>query len=284
MKYFIALDIGATKILGAIVKNNKVEYKIKKPTQSQAGKVKVIKNIENIIEELIIWNEKKNKYRKLEKIGIGFAGQIDSKNGIILSTGNFSSDFKQVKLADLLIKNFGVPVKIDNDVKCFMKAEMKSGAGKRLNNAIGLTFGTGIGGAILMDKKLWTGKNNTAGEVGFMKIAGAWVGSLPKSENYKKYAWEVVASGRAWKALETKTNAKKADEIIINNIVTGLLNLAYILNPESFILGGGLIEHKDFVKKIRKEFNKQAPWPWFKKIRIVSADMKDDAILFGALL
>jgi predicted NBD/HSP70 family sugar kinase len=284
MKYFIALDIGATKILGAIVKNNKVEYSIKKPTQSKAGKVKVVKNIENIIEELIVWNEKKNKYRKLEKIGIGFAGQIDSKNGIILSTGNFSSDFKNIKLAEILNKKFKVKVQIDNDVKCFMKAEMKYGVGKKLNNAIGLTFGTGIGGAIMMDKKLWTGKNNTAGEVGFMKIAGAWVGALPKSENYKKYAWEVVASGKAWWLLEKKTNAKKADEIIINNIVIGLLNLSHILNPESFILGGGLMEHKDFVKKIRKEFNKQASWPWFKKIRIVRAGLGDDAILLGSLL
>lgn len=284
MKYSIALDIGATKILGAIVKNNKVEYTLKKPTQSRVGKVKIIKNIEKVIEELILWAEKKNKYRQLEKIGIGFAGQIDSKNGIILSTGNFSTDFKQVKLADILNKKFKVKVQLENDVKCFMKAEMKYGAGKKLNNAVGLTFGTGIGGAIMMNKKLWTGKDNTAGEAGFMKIAGSWVGAMPKSDNYKKYVWEEFASGRAWWNLKKKTSVKKADEIIISNIVVGLLNLSHILNPECFILGGGLMEHKDFVKKIRKEFNKQASWPWFKKIRIVRASLGENAILLGALL
>jgi len=108
MKYQISLDIGATKILGGIVSKNKTVYKIKKPTQSQSGKVKILKNIKNIIDELNVWALSQNKYSKLEKIGIGLAGQIDTKNGIILSTTNFSNDFKNIKLSEILNKNFGV--------------------------------------------------------------------------------------------------------------------------------------------------------------------------------
>jgi len=135
-----------------------------------------------------------------------------------------------------------------------------------------------------MNGKLWTGENNSAGEFSHMKIAGEWIGNAPKCGLGEKYCWESIASGRAWYKLAKKYGDKKADEIVIHNVVTGLLNLTYILNPNTFILGGGLMEHKGLIKKIRAEFNKQAVWPWFKKVRIITAKMEDDAILLGSLI
>lgn len=279
MKYSISIDIGATKILGGIVIGKKVLHKIKKPTQSNSGKTNVIKNIIAVIEEL-----QQAKPGKLQKIGIGIAGQVDHKKGIILSTGNFSKDFKNVKLAEVLKKKFNVPVQIDNDVRNFTLAETKMGAGKGLKNIIGLTFGTGIGGAIFMNGEMWRGKDNSAGEVGHTKISGKWVGNIPKCGCGDKYCWESVASGKAWNKLYKKYNKKKADEIIVYNIVTGLLNLCNTLNPDVIILGGGLMEHGDILPKIKKEFNSRCAWPWIKKTRIVKARLKDDAILLGNLI
>ena len=280
MKYSISLDIGATKTLGGIVVGRKVLHKIKKPTQSNSGRAKIIKNIISIIEEL-----QSLQLGKLQKIGIGIAGQVDIKKGIVLGTGNFSKDFKNIKLVDILTKKFGVPVQIDNDVKAFTKAEAKLGAGRGLKNIIGLTFGTGIGGGIFMNNKMWRGKDNTAGEVGHMKISGKWIGNIPKcGNNNEKYCWESVASGRAWHKLYKKYGKQKADKIIVYNITTGLLNLCDILNPDVIVLGGGLIEHGDILSKIKKEFNSRCPQAWLKKTRIVKARLSDEAILFGALM
>ena len=278
MKYQIALDIGATKILGASMLNKKIIKKIKRPTRSKLKRAEVVKNIIKVARELIVPNS------KLIKIGIGIAGQVDYKKGIVLSTANFGKDFKNVRLAQLLKTEFKVPVQIDNDAKCFLQAEMKFGGGRGYQDVVGLTFGTGIGGAIAMNGSLWRGANNTAGEVGHMKISGQWIGQVPICGCGQKYCWESVASGRAWQKLYKKYSQKKADEIIIYNIVTGLLNLCYLLNPEVIILGGGLMEHHNLIEKIKKEFNSRTNWSWFKKTKITPAKLKDEAILFGSVL
>lgn len=277
-KYSIALDIGATKILGGSVQGNKIIKKIKKPTQSKAGRQKVINNIAKVVKNLIIPGY------KLTQIGVGLAGQVEHKKGIVLSTGNFGPDFKNVKLSQILKTKFKVPVKVDNDVKCFIQAEAKWGAGRGYKNLMGLTFGTGIGGGIIMNGELWRGIDNTAGEVGHMKISGQWIGEVPICGCSQKYCWESVASGKAWQKLAKKYTQKKADEIVVYNIVAGLLNLCYILNPEIFILGGGLLEHPDMLSKIRKEFNSRCQLPWFKKTKIVKARLGEKAILLGAIM
>lgn len=284
MKYSIVLDIGATKTLGGLVINNKVIYKIKQPTQAKAGKQKVIKNILNIIDALVDLALKKNRRYKLEKIGIGLAGQVNHHQGVVLSTTNFSRDFKNIKLAMIIKDKYKVPVRIDNDVKCFLQGEMRYGIGRGMQNVVGLTLGTGIGGALLVDGKLWRGKDNTAGEVCHMKISGQWIGPVLPCGCGQKYCWESMASGRAWQKLKQKYGSKKANEVVVYNLVTGLLNLSYILNPEAFIIGGGLTEHKDLLPRVRREFSRRALCPWFKKVRIVGAKMKDEAILLGSLL
>ncbi len=278
-KYKLAIDMGATKTLAGVVEKNKVVQTKKQSTQSKKDKKIILSNLENLIEELI-----KEKKEKPSLIGLGIAGQVDPQSGTVLSTGNFSESFKNIKLQKILEKKFKSKVKIDNDVKCFVKAEKKYGRGKNLNNFIGLTFGTGIGGAIVMNDKFWRGNKNTAGEVGHMKIPCSWPGSLPKCGCGSKNCWESVASGKAWFKIHDKYNKKTADLHVVKNIVTGLLNLSYIASPESFILGGGLMEHPDMLPMIKNEFKKQAKWPWFKQIKVTTPSMGDEAILIGSLI
>ncbi len=280
MKYSITLDIGATKMLGGVVtKSNKVIKTLKKPTQAKSGKAKIIKNIINLIADL-----QAEQAGKLVSIGIGIAGQVNYEKGIVISTGNFGKDFKNVKLTEILRKEFKIPVQVDNDVKCFTKAEAKFGAGKGLKNIVGLTFGTGIGGGIFIDNKIWRGKDNTSSEFGHMKISGQWIGKAPICGCNSKYCWESVASGKAWQKIYKKTNRKKANDIIVHNIATGLLNLSLIFNPDVFILGGGLMEHKDIMPLIKKEFNSRVPWSHLKNVKILNAKLGDNAILIGAVL
>ncbi|HPI67067.1 MAG TPA: ROK family protein [bacterium] len=282
MSYSIALDIGATKTLGAIIKNNRILKKIKQPTQAKTNKNNILKNIKKIIKELMARPE--IAHDVLKKIGVGFAGQIDQKKGLVLGTGNFVKSFKNIKLAEILESEFKVKVAIDNDVHCFVLAESQRGAGVGIKNLVGLTLGTGIGGGILNQGVLWRGLNNTAGEVGNMKIAGQWIGPAPICGCGQKYCFESMASGNAWHKINKKYGAKKADQIIIYNIVTGLINLCYILNPEMLILGGGLMEHPGLLKKIKNEFLIRAEETWFRQVKIVLPKLGDEAILMGSLM
>lgn len=282
MSYSIALDIGATKTLSAIIKNNRMMVKIKKPTGAQTNKETIIKNIKNIIKALLMTPI--GKTESLKMIGIGLAGQIDHKKGIVMNTTNFTRNFKNIKLAEILAKEFKTKVILDNDVHCFVKAESKLGSGVGVKELVGLTLGTGIGGGIIHEGELWRGFNNTAGEVGHMKISGQWISPIPTCGCGQKYCFESVASGRAWHKLNRKYGQKKADEIIVYNIVTGLLNLGNILNPAMFILGGGLMEHAGLIKKIKNNFIVRANHAWLKDIKIVPAKLEADAILLGALM
>ncbi|MFH1457284.1 MAG: ROK family protein [Patescibacteria group bacterium] len=275
-KYAITLDIGATKTLVGLISGNKIiKTKIRR-TGSKKNNTEIIKNIKNAIKSL--WEENVNQ------IGVGIAGQVDNKKGIIVSTTNFNQKFKNIKLVDILTKEFKIPVMVDNDVKCFVKSEIKNGYGKTYKNFIGLTFGTGIGGGIVVDGQLVRGEKNLAGEIGHMKIAGKWSGVAPQCGCGNKYCFESVASGSAWWKMNKKHGKKQADKIIINNIAVGLNNLATILNPECFILGGGLMEHKNIINQIRKSFREQCKQSMLKDTKILKSKLGDQTILFGTLL
>ncbi|HPA25578.1 MAG TPA: ROK family protein [bacterium] len=281
--YSIALDVGATKTVGATIINQKIINSLRYTTNASAPKIKIIKQLEQIIFELS--QQKEISGYKLEKIGIGLAGQIDAQNGLIMATTNFNPDFKNVKLSQILSKKFKVPVFLNNDVKCFTKAEATLGLGRGFKNIVGLTFGTGIGGGIILNNLFLTGKNNTVGEIGHMKIAGHWLGTAPVCGCGQKYCFEAVASAKAWLKLSKKFGEKKADEIICYNIGIGLSNLAQILNPEIFILGGRLMKREKILMKIKQEFlNQVKNYPWLKNTKIVATKLGSEAILLGSLM
>jgi predicted NBD/HSP70 family sugar kinase len=272
--YIISLDIGATKTAGALMLNNKIIKKIKRPTNSKGTKIEIINGIQKTINLLWVNNVK--------KISIALAGQIDEKKGVVNSTANFNPLFKQIDLEKILGDKFKIKTSIENDVKCFALGEINFGEGKHIKNFLTITFGTGIGGAIVIDKKLYRGQDNLAGEFGHMKISGSWLGAPPVCGCKQKYCWESVASGSAWNKITKKHGEKIADKIISENIATGLANLSAIFNPEAIIMAGGLIEHKNIFGKIRKEFNIRVFNSTLRKTRLIKSKLGEDAILLGA--
>lgn len=274
--YIISLDIGATKIAAALIADNKVVKKFRKPTGASGTKIQIVANISSVIKQLWLGN--------IKKITIGFAGQIDPKKGVIISTANFNPAFKQIPLAEILSKEFKVPVTIDNDAKCFALGELNFGEGKHFKNFIALTFGTGIGGGIIIDKKLVRGQDNLAGEFSHMKISGSWSGAIPVCGCGQKYCWETIASGRAWMKLQKKHGAKNANKIIAQNVAIGLANLSAIFNPEAFILAGSLMKNPGILGAIRKEYNQKVFNPALRKTKLINSKLRSDAVLLGATI
>lgn len=173
-------------------------------------------------------------YRKdLKGIGIGLPGIIDCRNGRLINLPNLPL-LSGVELRREL-RAGRKQLYFDNDTKCIMRAEMKFGAARAFKNAVLMAIGTGIGGAMAIDRKIFYG-SGSAGELGHMIV------------DKGKYL-ETLAAGRL-----VKKFSKQKFENISKYIGLALANIINILNPEAVILSGGLADNhlSEFLPQARK--------------------------------
>ena len=156
---FIGVDIGGTKcavVKGNPYSENKIVEKVKFPTGT------VDETLARIIEEV-------KKMMPCDAIGISCGGPLDEDRGIIMSPPNLPG-WDNIHIVEMLIKRFGVPVYLLNDANACAVAEWKYGAGQGCTNMIFLTFGTGMGGGLILNGKLYSGSCGMAGEVGHIRL------------------------------------------------------------------------------------------------------------------
>lgn len=232
--YTLALDIGGSFIKSALVSSS---YRIieKKQIPTPQTKAKLNREIISLI----------NSYKdyKWKKIGIGCPGPADYQKGIILSPPNLA--WKNFNLKQLLTSLFpGKKIIINNDANCFTLAEARLGCGQGKKTVVGITLGTGIGGGVVIDNKIFHGKNN-AGEFGHFIINKKTVENATHQHPLvKKLGWEkIILSKTATK------QSKKIDDFwqyygrSIGKLIT---NITYAYDPDIIIIGGGV--SKAFVK------------------------------------
>ncbi|MCK5084221.1 MAG: ROK family protein [Candidatus Pacebacteria bacterium] len=291
-KKILAFDIGGTKIASGIVEFKKNSYQI-----FDYQKNVTPKNKDGVIQkliELIVYYQKDNNY---SGIGIGIAGQINYKKDIINYIPNIKG-FENVNLKKIIKKTIGENIEIDNDVKCFALAENRFGKFRGYINAVYLTIGTGVGGVIEVDNKLYRGEDNIAGEFGHMVI----VENGKKCGCGNKGCWEQYASGKAIEKLyfELYKQKKKAidiakdsakgvqkDQKVIKKsasyLAAGLVSIINTINPEIIVIGGSVVKQKEILDLARKDAFKKALIP-ARKTKIVRSDLGDEAMLVGAAL
>ncbi len=284
-KYLIVgLDVGGTKIhAGLVTPQGRVLKRFKVPTEASKGRSVILKNIEAAI--CGVW------HNDVRAIGVGLAGIVDAKKGIYLQGPNFPRSFRNISVAKELKRRFSVPVMVDNDVHCFTLGESRFGAGKGHSLVVGLTLGTGIGGGIVIDGRLYRGKNNAAGEVGHMIIG----------DNARDF--EDLASGTAMArmyaertgvrldALSVERAALKGDQAAIetisimrNALAVGIANIIHVLNPEVVIIGGGVSRMKALWSGLSKRVRSHLVYPQLAKTPIKKAVLGDTANVVGAAL
>ncbi|MCQ2387691.1 MAG: ROK family protein, partial [Clostridia bacterium] len=263
--YCIGVDIGGMSVkVGLVNEKGKI---IQKNVMKTAPTFKeVVKNISIQINELLSKN--KLKINDILGIGIGSPGIIDSKNGVIKSANNLHWEnkniFKELK------KYFNTKICISNDANVATLAEAKFGSAKGANTCVMFTIGTGIGGGIILNKKLYEGGFSMGAELGHTTI----VANGKKCSCGKKGCLEVYASATAlisqtksamkknkkslmWKYVKNdinkvdgktsfecaKLNDKTAKEVVDKYIMylsEGVLSMLNIFRPDVFILGGGI--------------------------------------------
>ena len=166
-KYSIGVDLGGTKILGAVVDDKgKVAGRAKKATQAEQGPKHVIGRIIKVIDEAMAAAEIDKS--QIVSFGMGAPGTVDSKNGVVVNLTNLPG-WQNIQLASILRKEWlNVPITLSNDVRVAAVGEHRVGAGVGVDNLIAVFVGTGLGGGLILNGKVFEGARGTAGEIGHM--------------------------------------------------------------------------------------------------------------------
>jgi glucokinase len=173
MSNMIGIDIGGTKcavILGNVSNTQKPDIldKVMFPTESSRGVTYTLQQIFANVEQILIKNSLKNT--DLKNIGVSCGGPLNSKRGIIMSPPNLIG-WKNINIVEIIEQRFGVKTRLQNDANACALAEWCFGAGKGSQNMIFLTFGTGMGAGLILNKRLYCGTSDMAGEVGHIRLA-----------------------------------------------------------------------------------------------------------------
>lgn len=309
-KYSIGIDLGGTKILIALVDRNtgKVLEHVKKKTKKDKGPKNIIRKMLEGIEELIDISGK--SFDEISSIGVGAAGQIDRKNGIIIAAANL--DCYDLNLKEILTEKFNLPVYVGNDVEIATIGEQKFGAGKDCNDFVCVFVGTGVGSSIVKDGKIIIGATGTAGEIGHIIVdlngrqcsCGAHgcleayasrsaierriEGALKKGR--KSCILDYLETGKSITSSMIQKSIEREDELVLQCVTEaseylsgGIASIINFINPELIILGGGLIEAVDYFyqKTIKKAKAKSLPVP-AEKIQFKKAMLGDYSGVIGA--
>jgi len=223
----------------------------------------------------------------IDSIGISTAGQVDSEKGIITYANENLPDFTGCRLADNIKKSTGLNTFVENDANCAAIGEMRFGAGKDVNSFICITLGTGVGGSIILNGKLYKGVHNSAGEIGYLKAGNSCLDKSASTaallNNYKTLTDQDIDGLKLFELIKNKNKiALLVYNEFLNNLVDGILNSVYVIDPELIIIGGGVsAQGSFFFDGINKLFHEKS-LPVHKSIKIVKAELENSAGLLGA--
>lgn len=283
---YICIDIGGTSIkYGVLDKNGVIFLEGKIPTRVTETENKILEDVKKLIEDIL--NEYPNY--KIEGVCVSSAGVVDSNEGKIAFSGPTIPKYTGTEIKKEIEKKFNLRCEVENDVNCAGLGEYWMGAGKNSKSMVCLTVGTGIGGSVILDGKLWNGIGFTAGEIGYMNVNGKYIQDIAST----KYLVELVEKQKkvSLNGVEIFELAKKGDKVcidgideILENLSIGIVNIIYLLNPEIIVIGGGIAEQKEYLhQKIIDKVNEKLISDNFRKTKIELAQKGNNAGLLGAL-
>ncbi len=302
----IGIDLGGTFIkCGIISDSGEMVIKGQIPTEVEKGPLKVAENICAICEKLM--SDAKIAKDDVKGIGIGSPGLIDSQNGVVIFAGNLG--FDNTPLAKTVEEIIKIPVKITNDANAAALGEASFGAGKKYSGSVFVTLGTGVGGGIVINNKLFEGNKSAGAEIGHMIIAAdgepctcglngcfeayssatALIRDTKRAMEKDKNSlmWEVgldnVCGKTAFEYAKKDETAKAVVDNYIKMLSIGLINIANIFRPEAIIIGGGISHEKGIEKPLYDLVNAQKfAGEKGPEVKVLIASLKNDAGTFGA--
>jgi glucokinase len=263
------IDLGGTKIQTVIVDaDNDVLGEARRPTPTEGGPADVAKEMEACLREAAA--QANLGTRDLSGVGVGSPGDADEKTGVVSDARNLPGWIGPFPLGEHLSGQFGVPVRIGNDVQVAVQGEFELGAGKEFQTILGVWWGTGVGGGLILDGKPWLGRG-AAAEIGHVVVkdggARCTCGRKGCMEAYAgRKAMEIKARKEVHKGAKTKLfeimeehgrdrltsgiweRALKHGDDLATRLVdravkalgAGIASCVNVIDPEAVIIGGGL--------------------------------------------
>jgi len=309
-KYTVCLDIGGTKILGAVFNSKKeIVFRLKKKTKAAEG----MQNIEDTIVSVV--NELLTGYgitlEDVAAISAGAPGVINQDTGVVLFAPNLP--WKNYEIKRIIEEKFHIPFSIGNDVNVGVYGEWKYGAARGLSHVAGLFIGTGMGGGLILDGKLYTGYDCKGAEMGHIVLntegplcncgERGCLESFSSKLGMTAYIRQQIMRGRStmmepaiaegvFKSKAMKAAYDAGDAVMIEAIDRACLYLAVasgslvnIFSPEMIVFGGGVMESLGdvFLEKIESHVDAYCMPSIRNTVQFAKAELGDDSVLYGAL-
>ncbi|GAA0371550.1 ROK family protein [Bacillus horti] len=289
----IGVDLGGTNVRVALVNDQGTVL------ASHSEKTEAEKGPDYIIAKIINMIDRYKKKEPIRGIGIGAPGPLNAKKGLILNPPNLPG-WDHIPLVQKLEKHFQTSVVLDNDANVAALAEAKVGSGQGYESVFYLTVSTGIGGGFVINDRIYSGAHGYAAEIGNMIIDPSGY----KHANMNQGSWESLASGTAIArqalkefghtggtkevftlAQEGHESAVKIVHQTVDYLAMGIANIAHTIDPDVFVLGGGVMNSKTLILEPLKQKVKEYVYPELaESIHIVHASLEDQAGVVGAAL
>jgi glucokinase len=315
-RYILGVDLGGTNIVvGAMSADGSRELAMHEiPTRAALGADAVVERIVQLLERVAAETLAATGATReaLLGVGIGSPGPLDRERGLVIFTPNLG--WRDFPLRDRVSEAVGLPATLDNDANCATLGEWWQGAARGGRNVVGLTIGTGIGGGLILDGRLYHGTSDVAGEVGHMTIDST--GRRCGCGNYgclEAYASGPAIAERAREALAggepsampalvggdlsqltaalVYQAARDGDHLALEVVRetarllgAGVANLLNIFNPDVVVLAGGVTQAGDALfEPMRAEVRRRAFKPAVDACRIVPGALQGKAGVVGAI-
>lgn len=307
---YIGVDLGGTNIaVGAVDSGGKILAKDSVPTLRGRGYREIVKDMAELCERVAV--QAGYSMKDVNAIGIGSPGTVDSKNGIVVYAGNLC--FEKAPVALEMKKYFDIPVHMENDANAAAYGEYVA-CGHDVSSFVFITLGTGVGGGIIINQKIYRGFNGAGAEIGHMTLrmdgnlcncgkqgcyeTYASVTALrlqtekamrenPKSLMHKWVKEKGHISGRtAFECAEQgDSTAVSVRDNYIRYVAEGIVSVVNIFQPELLVIGGGISKEGDVILNPIKEFVFKYDFNRFMpKTKIQIAKLFNDAGIVGAAI
>lgn len=284
----LVFDIGGTIIKYAICEDDKLSEVNEIPTNAMMGGRHIMDTLKGLITSM------SQKY-EFDAIGISTAGQVDSSKGCIIYANSNIPDYTGTQIRQELEELFHIPVMVENDVNSAAMGEAIYGAGQEYPDFLCLTYGTGVGGAIVLNREIYHGSSFSAGEFGAMVTHGTARTLVTDFFDgcYERYASTTSLVNSASAFDPSITNGRKLferldSEVIktaldcwVTEIIFGLTTLIHIFNPACVILGGGIMTQPYILEQINAKIGENI-MPSFAHVKIKPAALGNTAGMLGA--
>jgi len=266
------LDIGGTAVKYGLWEDGALVSRGRFPTEGGRGAQDLLDRAAGMLGELL----------PLDAVGVSARGQITGEGAVYFDTAEIAG-WSGTPVAAELRGRLGLPVAVENDANCMALGESVFGAGRGLRDVLCAAFGTGVGGGLVLEQRLYRGRHGFAGEIGLMPWRGGVWEDYASVAALIRLAHERDPALRDGVALCAHLGERAADEALgiwLDDVCGGLRALTHVLDPEGIVLGGGLMRDAR-ISALVAERVRAGLFPGFEPV-VLPAALGGDAMLLGA--